>query len=104
MNQKRTARYVETLSTYRAVLQLMYENRTLIRKCILFEKTQIACKNKSASTSIYEKLMQTICHLQLLHKLRLQLHSAKAIDFTINIMIAINQTDTFHFCTCFYDI
>lgn len=33
----------------------------------------------------------------LFHKLRLQLHRAKPVDFTIDVVIAFDQTNTFHF-------
>jgi phosphoglycerate-specific signal transduction histidine kinase len=39
--------------------------------------------------------------LNFLNKFRLQLHSTYTINFTINIMIAINQTNIFHFSTHF---
>lgn len=33
----------------------------------------------------------------LFHKLRLQFHRAKTVDFTIDVVIAFDQTNTFHF-------
>ena len=36
-------------------------------------------------------------HLPILHKLRLQLHRSETVNLAVDIMIAVNQADAFHF-------
>lgn len=52
---------------------------------------------ESRAISVNEKK-----RLHLFHKLRFEFHSPYPINFTINVMIAINQTYVFDFSANFY--
>ena len=44
-----------------------------------------------------------LCLLNLFHELGLQAHCTEAIDFAVDVVVAVDQSDILHFGAHFYD-
>ena len=74
---------------------LNYQLKMSYNPNILFNRRQSSLHTEINFASKSLPLLNRI-RLQFFHKLRLQSHGAEAVDFTIDVMIAVNEANIFN--------